>query len=102
MLTIDNVVNIAYNICYMIKANNNFITTAELAKLLGISRIAVFKKIQKGEIKGVKKGRNYEVNIADVSGLGDRLSAGDKKTIDEAVGRTMSEYGETLRLLGKE
>lgn len=74
----------------------------ELANLLGISRIAVFKKIQNGEIKAVKKGRNYVINTADVSGLSDRLSANDKKIIGEAVDKTMKEYGETLRLLGKE
>lgn len=102
MLTIDKVVNIVYNICYMTKVNKKFITTAELANLLGISRIAVFKKIQNGEIRAVKKGRNYQINVADVSGLSDRLSVGDKKIIDEAVNKTMSEYGETLRLLAKE
>jgi len=86
----------------MIKENDKFITTTELANLLGISRIAVFKKIQNGEVKAVKKGRNYVINTADVSGLSDRLSANDKKVISEAVDRTMEEYGETLRLLGKE
>lgn len=86
----------------MIKENSTFITTNELANLLGISRIAVFKKIRKGEIKAVKKGRNYIINTADVSGLNDRLSANDKKTISAAINRTMNEYGETLRLLGKE
>lgn len=90
------------NTSCMTKVNNKFITTAELANLLGISRIAVFKKIQNGEIKAIKKGRNYEINIADVSGLSDRLSANDKKIISEAVDRTMREYGETLRLLAKE
>jgi len=95
-------VNIAYNMYYMIKENNKFITTSELASLLGISRIAVFKKIQNGDIKAVKKGRNYKINTADVSGLSDKLSVGDKKIINEAVDKTMSEYGETLRLLAKE
>lgn len=86
----------------MTKENNKFTTTTKLANLLGISRIAVFKKIQNGEIKAVKKGRNYVINTADVPGLSDRLSENDKKTIGAAVDRTMNEYGETLRLLGKE
>lgn len=102
MLTIDKLVNIRYNICCMTKEINKFITTAELANLLGISRIAVFKKIQKGEIKATKNGRNYVINIADVSGLKDKLSASNKKTIKNAVDRTVREYGETLRLLGQE
>ena len=37
----------------------NYYTTQELAKLLGISRVAVFKRIKSGEIKAVPAGRNY-------------------------------------------
>ena len=37
----------------------NYYTTQELAKLLGVSRVAVFKKIKSGEIKIVSAGRNY-------------------------------------------
>jgi len=37
----------------------NYYTTQELAKLLGVSRVAVFKKIKSGEIKTVSAGRNY-------------------------------------------
>ena len=37
----------------------NYYTTQELAKLLGITRVAVFKKIKSGEIKIVSAGRNY-------------------------------------------
>jgi len=37
----------------------NYYTTQELAKLLGISRVAVFKKIKSGEVKTVSTGRNY-------------------------------------------
>lgn len=37
----------------------NYYTTQELAKLLGITRVAVFKKIKSGEIKTVSAGRNY-------------------------------------------
>ncbi len=102
MLTIDKLVNIAYYTCYMAKQQNTFITTTNLASALGISRIAVFKKIKNGEIKAVKKGRNYQINPADVSGLNDRLSANEKRTISAAVDRTVHEYGETLRLLAKE
>lgn len=86
----------------MIKQNDKYISTTKLANLLGISRIAVFKKIQKGEIKAAKKGRNYSIKIADVSGLSNSLSAHDKKTIDSAIDKTVRDYGETLRLLAKE
>ncbi len=86
----------------MIKQNDKYISTTKLATLLGVSRIAVFKKIQKGEIKATKKGRNYLIKIADVSGLSNKLSDNDKKIIDSAVDKTVHDYGETLRLLAKE
>lgn len=38
---------------------NNYRSVRELAQELGISRIAVFKKIQKGQIKALKVGRSY-------------------------------------------
>lgn len=39
----------------------NFYTIIELAKLLHISRISVFKRVRQGSIKGQKMGRNYVV-----------------------------------------
>ncbi len=80
-----------------------FLSTIELAKLLGISRIAVFKKIKKGEIKAVKVGRNFIISKKELGGiLGKFLTKKDKSKIDEAVNKTVREYGETLKLLGKE
>ena len=83
--------------------DKEFLSTAELAKLLGISRVAVFKKIKRGEIKAMKVGRNFIIPksiLGEV--LGSVLSPENKLEIDKAVSRTASEYGETLRLLGKE
>lgn len=79
------------------------LSTKELADILGISRIAVFKKIKKGEIKAVKVGRNYVINSEDVGNiLGTALTAEDKHHVEQAVKKTVREYGETLKLLGKE
>jgi len=84
-------------------ADNKFLSTTELARILGISRIAVFRKIKKGQIKAVKAGRNYIIDTRDVGNiLGTTLSATDKHVVDDAVNKTVSEYGETLRLLGAE
>lgn len=81
----------------------DFLTTSELAKILCISRIAVFKKIKKGEIKATKVGRNFIIAKKDLGGiLGDVLSSEKKKEIDNAVAKTIKEYGETLKLLGNE
>jgi len=79
------------------------LSTTEVAKILGISRIAVFKKIKSGEIKAKKVGRNYVINRSELPQiLGTVLSKEKKRVIEEAVSKTISEYGETLRLLGRE
>jgi len=83
--------------------NKKFISTQELAKILGISRIAVFKRIKNGQIKAQKIGRNFAIETSD---LGDVLQGvltdKNKKEINKSVEKTIKEYGETLRLLGKE
>lgn len=80
-----------------------FLSTTELAKLLGISRVAVFKKIKKGEIKATKVGRNFIIDKRDLGNIfGKVLSPAKKKEIDKAVMKTVKEYGETLELLGNE
>lgn len=80
-----------------------FLSTTELAAILGISRVAVFKKIKKGEIKATKVGRNYVIAKKDLEDVfGETLSEQRKKELTKAVKKTVKEYGETLRLLGKE
>jgi len=44
----------------------NFYTVSELAGLLGISRISVFKRVRQGSIKGMKSGRNFIVFKKDI------------------------------------
>ncbi len=81
----------------------NYLTTSELAKILGISRIAVFKKIKSGKIKAVKNGRNfiiYKKDLAETLSFG--LTENKKREINKAVEKTIEEYSETLKLLGKE
>ncbi|MEK9194388.1 MAG: helix-turn-helix domain-containing protein [Patescibacteria group bacterium] len=82
---------------------NRFLSTSEVAKLLGISRIAVFKKIKAGHIEAKKIGRVFVIDKKDLPEiLGEVLSKNKKHEIEAAVTKTMKEYGETLRLLGQE
>jgi len=82
---------------------SDYITIPELAKILGLSRIAIFKRVKKGAIKAVKIGRNYAIPRAYIDSiLGKTLGDNDKKEIDTAVKKTVKEYGRTLKLLGKE
>ena len=86
----------------MDKNNQNFFSVAELAKRLGISRVAVFKKIKKGQILAQKVGRSYVINKNDVSALLGESQPVDKNEIDQAIKKVVDDYGETLRLLGQE
>ncbi len=83
--------------------NKKLVSTSQAAKILGISRIAVFNKIKKGEIRAEKVGRNYVIRKDQLSIItGQELSEKEKNVIEKAVAGTVSEYGETLRLLGRE
>ncbi len=83
--------------------DKKLLSTNEVSKILGISRQAVFKKIKTGQIKARKIGRNFFIDdknlleILDVS-----LSEKRKTEIEKAVDKTIREYGETLKLLGRE
>lgn len=80
-----------------------YITIPQLAKMLGVSRIAVFKKVKRGEIKAGKIGRNYAIPRKYLDAiLGKALKKTDKEEIDRAVKKTVQEYGQTLKLLGKD
>ena len=83
--------------------NKELITTAELAKILGISRIAVFKRIKRGQIKAIRIGRNFVISKDSLPEiLGQVLSKKSKREIETAVKKTVREYGQALRLLGNE
>jgi len=86
---------------------NEYLSIAELARLLGISRIAVYKRVKQGKIKAIRVGRNFAVardyamqNLIDVTGS--PLKEEEKKEIDKAVKKTIEEYGEVLKRLGRE
>jgi excisionase family DNA binding protein len=78
-----------------------YITIGQLSNILGISRIAVYKKVKKGQIKAERIGRIYAIPREYVDGLlGTALREEDKVEINKAVRKTVREYGEVLRLLG--
>ena len=81
--------------------NKKFLSTTELAKILGISRIAVYNKIKKGKIKAVRVGRNFVIDKKELGKiLEKKLTEKQKIEIERAVEKTVKEYGETLKLLG--
>jgi len=83
--------------------NNHYISIQELATILGISRIAVYKKVKSGRIKAMRIGRGFAIPKRYVDNiLGKTLGSKDKQEIDAAVKKTVKEYGEVLKLLGRE
>ena len=84
-----------------------YVSLPQLAKLLGISRTAVYKKVKKGQIKAIRIGRSFAIskgfiksNIVDVTG--EALKPKEKEEIEAAVKKTVREYGEVLKKLGRE
>jgi len=78
-----------------------YYTTSEIAQILGISRVAVFKKIKEGQIKAKKIGRNFAIPKNELESiLGNSLTQRQKILIDKAVKKTVAEYGQALKLLG--
>ena len=82
---------------------NQYITSTELAQLLGISRVAVFKKIKNKQIPAKKVGRNFVIHKSLLPELfPPQLTSQEKQLIERVIKNVLKEYEETLRLLGKE
>lgn len=79
------------------------ISTSEAAKILKISRINVFAKIKKGQIKAFKVGRNYVIPEDEVlKEAGVKIKEEHKAQIRKVVKRGIKEYGDIIKRLGKE
>jgi len=82
---------------------SGYVTVPELARILGISRVAVYKKVKKGQIKAVRIGRAFAIPEKYVASiLGRTLGEEGKREIDRAVKKTVREYGDVLKQLGRE
>ncbi|OGQ04280.1 MAG: hypothetical protein A2W61_02940 [Deltaproteobacteria bacterium RIFCSPLOWO2_01_44_7] len=79
-----------------------YISAAEAAKRLGISRMQVIRKIKKGEIPAQKVGHTYAISEESLSGIFRTMTESEKKRIEEAVHLVIQQYGDVIRRLGKE
>jgi len=83
--------------------NKEFFTITELAQILGVSRVAVFKKIKKREIQAQKIGRMFAIPKQELGIiLGQTLTKEQKRIIDAGIKKTTKEYSKTLEMLGNE
>ena len=59
---------------------SEYLTIPQLAKILGVSRIAGYRKVKKGQIKAVKIGRTFAIPQKQIAAiLGKTLHEVDKK-----------------------
>ena len=77
------------------------LSVTQAAKILGISRMHVLRKIRAGEIQAQKVGKSFIIDEKDLPGIYRPLSTADKKKVEEAIEKTFDEYGEVIRKLGK-
>jgi len=81
----------------------DFFSIPEAAKLLHISRVALFNRVRAGKMKAAKVGRTFVIQKKDLlEATGEHLSDVKKREINAAVDKAMKEYGETFKKLGKE
>lgn len=78
-------------------------STSEVAEILHLSRVEIFRKIKSGKIKAEKIGRNYVIpHESVVEILGAAIGNRKKREIDKAIAKAMKEYGGAFRQLAKE
>ena len=83
--------------------SKKYFTVSELANALGISRVAVFKKIKNGQIKAEKIGRDYVIFKKDLNGIiYNKFTDKNQKEIEKGITKVVEEYGDVLKKLGKE
>lgn len=81
----------------------NSMTIPQLANRLGISRIAVWNKVKKGEIPATKVGRQYVISARDARiAAGEELTTEQEQWIEAAVERVVRKYGSVLKRLSRE
>ncbi len=84
-----------------------YFSIAQVAKILKISRIAVYKKVKKGQLPAIRIGKIYAIPRESILRKirriqGHSLRPEEKDKIKMAVDKTLQEYGEVLKKLGAE
>ncbi len=84
--------------------SKDLISVTEAAKILRTNRVQIIRLIKQGEIKATKVGNAYVIDKKSLgfSGIYKKLTTEDKKKVEKAVTRTIKEYGDVLRKLGRE
>jgi excisionase family DNA binding protein len=85
------------------KKDNKYLSIPEVAKILGISRIAVYKKVKKGDIDSIKIGNQYVISNSRISEImGKTTSPAKQKKIELSIKKFVEEYRDLIIRLGDE
>ncbi|MBU1082933.1 helix-turn-helix domain-containing protein [Patescibacteria group bacterium] len=83
--------------------NKAWFSTAEAAKLIGVSRVTVFRWIKTGKIQADKVGKAYVILRSELSEYVKSDQVPDEKElIKHQVDLVVKRYGKTLKMLGAE
>lgn len=87
--------------------NKEYLSIAQVAKILKISRTAVYKRVKKGDIGAIRIGKIFAIPKDYIQQKfkavrGHPLKEEEKNKIKRVVKKTFAEYGEVLKRLGAE
>ena len=78
-------------------------STSEVAHILHLSRVEIFRRIKSGRITAEKIGRNYVITHDSLTeALEKSLGVHKKQEIEKAIDKALEEYKEVFIKLGKE
>ncbi len=80
-------------------SNKEHVTITELAKIMNLSRVQVFRKIKSGEIPAKKVGSIYIIPAEYASLYTGEMTERDEKLIARGVEKVVVQYGEVLKKL---
>ncbi len=79
--------------------NREYLTTSELAEIMGLSRVQVFRKIKAGEIPAERIGNIYAIPREFAASLSGEMTSSDERKIEKGIIKVIEEYGEVLKKL---
>ena len=84
-------------------SKTQYLSIPSVARILGLSRTAVYKQVKRGDVQAIKIGKTYGIPQSSLAEMrGGSITPAKKKRINRAVKKVVREYGELLRKLGNE
>lgn len=81
----------------------NAMTIPQLASQMGLSRVAVYRRVRRGRIPATRVGHCYIISAQTARRLlQDEITPERQQRIDEAVATVVSQYGALLAWLSRE